>query len=119
MLIFATISRLGANSLLDIVVFGRACAHHINETMDKGKPHQKMPEDAGLEGFEALDAVRRAEGPKHVSEIRKDMQRVMQSDAAVFRTQVCLIRSVRRAVINLTNHNFPAGIARGRRKEDA
>jgi len=89
-------NRLGANSLLDIVVFGRACAHHINETMDKGKPHQKMPEDAGLEGFEALDAVRRAEGPKHVSEIRKDMQRVMQSDAAVFRTQESLEEGVKK-----------------------
>ena len=61
--------------------------------MDKGKPHQKLAEDAGIEGFESLHAVRTAEGPKHISEVRKDMQRVMQSDAAVFRTQVCIVSS--------------------------
>ena len=51
-------NRLGANSLLDIVVFGRACAHHIKDTLTPGKPHKAIPEEAGLETIEYLDAIR-------------------------------------------------------------
>ncbi|KAK9898542.1 succinate dehydrogenase [Cystobasidium minutum MCA 4210] len=87
-------NRLGANSLLDIVVFGRACAHHIAETMKPGQPHQKIAEDAGMESFAVLDEVRQSSGPKHTSVIRGDMQKVMQSDAAVFRTQSSLEEGV-------------------------
>lgn len=78
-------SRLGANSLLDIVVFGRACAKHIAENLEKGKPHEKIAEDAGMDSIAELDRVRQSSGPKHTSQIRSDMQKVMQSDAAVFR----------------------------------
>lgn len=53
-------NRLGANSLLDIVVFGRACAHHIKETLTPGKPHKAIPEDAGIESIENLDKIRYA-----------------------------------------------------------
>lgn len=83
-------NRLGANSLLDIVVFGRACSHHIDETLDKGKPHRKIAEDAGRESIENLDRLRTATGPKPTADIRADMQKVMQNDAAVFRTQESL-----------------------------
>jgi len=89
-------NRLGANSLLDIVVFGRACAHHINETLEKGKPHEKVAEDAGFQAFADLDAVRTSEGPKHTSEIRMAMQKTMQSDAAVFRTKESLEEGVKK-----------------------
>ena len=51
-------NRLGANSLLDIVVFGRAAAHHIKETLTPGKPHKAIPEDAGIESIEFLDKIR-------------------------------------------------------------
>lgn len=51
-------NRLGANSLLDIVVFGRACAHHIKETLTPGKPHKEIPQEAGLESIEFLDKIR-------------------------------------------------------------
>jgi succinate dehydrogenase (ubiquinone) flavoprotein subunit len=54
-------NRLGANSLLDIVVFGRACAHHIKETLTPGKPHKAIPEEAGIESIEYLDKIRLAE----------------------------------------------------------
>ena len=53
-------NRLGANSLLDIVVFGRACAHHIKETLEPGKPHKTIPEDAGIKSIEELDKIRYA-----------------------------------------------------------
>lgn len=71
-------NRLGANSLLDIVVFGRACAHHIAENLKPGVPHKKIREDAGMDSVRALDEVRTSSGPKHTSEIRADMQRAMQ-----------------------------------------
>jgi len=83
-------NRLGANSLLDIVVFGRACAHHIRDNLEPGKPHQKISEDAGMASIQELDRVRQSSGPKHTSQIRSDMQKVMQSDAAVFRTKESL-----------------------------
>ena len=51
-------NRLGANSLLDIVVFGRAAAHHIRDTFAPGKPHKAIPEDAGIESIEFLDKIR-------------------------------------------------------------
>ncbi|TIC14261.1 succinate dehydrogenase [Wallemia mellicola] len=87
-------NRLGANSLLDIVVFGRACANHIRDTWEAGKPHKKISENAGLFSIENLDKVRNATGPKPTSDIRLDMQKVMQSDAAVFRTEESLQEGV-------------------------
>jgi succinate dehydrogenase/fumarate reductase flavoprotein subunit len=51
-------NRLGANSLLDIVVFGRACAHHIKDTLTPGKPHKAIPDTAGIESIEYLDKIR-------------------------------------------------------------
>ncbi|KAJ3930193.1 MAG: succinate dehydrogenase [Lentinula lateritia] len=51
-------NRLGANSLLDIVVFGRACARHITETLSPGKPHKDIPQEAGLESIDFLDKIR-------------------------------------------------------------
>lgn len=87
-------NRLGANSLLDIVVFGRACAHHISENLTPGKPHKKIPEDAGFATIENLDKIRKADGPKPTADIRLAMQKAMQTDAAVFRTQKTLDEGV-------------------------
>jgi succinate dehydrogenase/fumarate reductase flavoprotein subunit len=79
-------NRLGANSLLDIVVFGRACAHHIKETLKPDTPHAPLPKDAGAETLARFDKVRYANGSIPTAEIRLEMQKTMQSDAAVFRT---------------------------------
>jgi succinate dehydrogenase (ubiquinone) flavoprotein subunit len=70
---------------LDIVVFGRACAHHIRDNSESGKPHEKIPENAGLESIEYLDQIRNSDGPEPTAKLRLDMQRAMQTDAAVFR----------------------------------
>jgi succinate dehydrogenase (ubiquinone) flavoprotein subunit len=51
-------NRLGANSLLDIVVFGRAVAHHIRDTFTPGKSHSVIPEESGIESIEFLDKIR-------------------------------------------------------------
>jgi succinate dehydrogenase (ubiquinone) flavoprotein subunit len=78
-------NRLGANSLLDIVVFGRACAIHIKDNLDPGKPHKVIPEEAGLKSIEDLDKIRTSDGSLSTAQIRLNMQKAMQADAAVFR----------------------------------
>ncbi|KAK5167043.1 succinate dehydrogenase flavoprotein subunit [Saxophila tyrrhenica] len=83
-------NRLGANSLLDIVVFGRACAMHISENNERGMPHTTAPEDIGLESLREMDAIRRSDGQTLGAQVRADMQKTMQSDIAVFRTASAL-----------------------------
>jgi succinate dehydrogenase / fumarate reductase, flavoprotein subunit len=83
-------NRLGSNSLLDLVVFGRAAAMRVAEIV---KPHQTprdLPKDAGEATLERLDRLRHAKGGTRTAEIRSNMQRTMQTDAAVFRTQETL-----------------------------
>ncbi|KAL0089488.1 succinate dehydrogenase flavoprotein subunit 1 SDH1 [Phycomyces blakesleeanus] len=87
-------NRLGANSLLDIVVFGRAVAHHIAETLEPNTPLKPFAADAGSETIANLDKLRHADGDKSTAQIRLHMQKVMQSDAAVFRTQETLDEGV-------------------------
>lgn len=83
-------NRLGANSLLDLVVFGRACALTIAE---ENKPGEKLPDfaaDAGEETVANLDAVRYADGCTATADLRLEMQKTMQNHAAVFRTEETL-----------------------------
>ena len=78
-------NRLGCNSLLDIVVFGRAAAHRAAELVRPDTPQKPLSSNAGEEALARLDAVRHSRGPRKTGEIRLDMQRVMQSNCAVFR----------------------------------
>lgn len=83
-------NRLGANSLLDLVVFGRACALRIAAI---AKPGDKVPDfkdEDGLAAIKNLDGLRHAKGSMHTPEIRMDLQKVMQNNAAVYRTQESL-----------------------------
>ncbi len=79
-------NRLGTNSLLDLVVFGRAAAIRAAETVEKGASRKPLPADAGAMAIERLEKTRNADGSRLTSEIRLEMQRIMQTDAAVFRT---------------------------------
>ncbi|CAB4035008.1 Succinate dehydrogenase [ubiquinone] flavo subunit, mitochondrial [Paramuricea clavata] len=79
-------NRLGANSLLDLVVFGRACAHFITEENKPGEQLPQLSSDAGEETVEELDKLRHADGNVTVADLRLEMQKIMQSNAAVFRT---------------------------------
>ncbi|KAK6420516.1 succinate dehydrogenase flavoprotein subunit [Elasticomyces elasticus] len=83
-------NRLGANSLLDIVVFGRACAQDIAANNERGMDHKAVPADIGHESLAEMEAIRNADGDKLGAEIRTDMQKVMQADIAVFRTKESL-----------------------------
>merc|ERR1719287_187008 len=80
-------NRLGANSLLDIVVFGRACANRIAEIAAPGDKVPDAPADVGMDSVAVLDKLRYAEGAIPTAEIRGEMQQVMQDGAAVYRTE--------------------------------
>ena len=79
-------NRLGSNSLLDLVVFGRAAAKHCAGTMQPGARHKPLGADAGQNSVERIDKLRNAKGSRSTAEIRLEMQRIMQNHAAVFRT---------------------------------
>ena len=79
-------NRLGSNSLLDLVVFGRAAAKFCTETMKPGARHKPLSEDAGQNSVARIDKLRHADGSRPSAEIRLEMQKVMQGHAAVFRT---------------------------------
>merc|ERR1719219_2266714 len=78
-------NRLGANSLLDLVVFGRACAHTITEENKPGDPIPEISKDAGEASVAKLDKFRFSNGKYTTAEIRLTMQKTMQTYAAVFR----------------------------------
>jgi succinate dehydrogenase / fumarate reductase flavoprotein subunit len=79
-------NRLGSNSLLDLVVFGREAARHCARVVKPGTPHRALKADSSAASLARLDKIRHAKGSRRTADIRLDMQRVMQSDAAVFRT---------------------------------
>ena len=78
-------NRLGGNSLIDLVVFGRAAAKTAAEIVTPGAPHKRLPPSAGEQSVERLDKVRSASGSMNTGEIRLAMQRTMQRYASVFR----------------------------------
>jgi succinate dehydrogenase / fumarate reductase flavoprotein subunit len=89
-------NRLGSNSLLDLVVFGREAARHCAEVVRPRASHQPLPKDAGDLAVSRLDHFRNARGKRRTAEIRLDMQRVMQNHAAVFRTGDVLAEGVQK-----------------------
>ncbi len=87
-------NRLGTNSLIDLVVFGRAAAKRAAELIKPGTKHKKLPADAGDYAVSRLDRLRHANGSRAVAEARLDMQRHMQRDAAVYRASASLKEGV-------------------------
>ena len=79
-------NRLGSNSLLDLVVFGRAVASRCAEVIKPDTPHRDLPSDALEPALTRLDKLRHANGGTPTAELRLKMQKTMQADAAVFRT---------------------------------
>jgi succinate dehydrogenase (ubiquinone) flavoprotein subunit len=89
-------NRLGANSLLDIVVFGRACALRINEIAKPGAKQPDLSSNIGEASIDNLDKLRYSKGPKSTASIRLEMQKAMQNHAAVYRTQDSLAEGVKK-----------------------
>jgi len=88
-------NRLGSNSLLDLVVFGRAVANRCAETIQPNQPHKRLAGDAADRAIANLDRLRNAAGDTPTAVIRDRMQRSMQAHAAVFRTQETLAEGVK------------------------
>ena len=87
-------NRLGTNSLLDIVVFGRAAAQRALKTVEKGSSHAPLPKNVTDKILTRLDKVRFAKGDVSVGEIRNSMQNAMQRHAAVFRSNKSMEQGV-------------------------
>ncbi len=79
-------NRLGSNSLLDLVVFGREAARHCARVVKPGTSHRAFKADAQDAAISRLDKFRQAKGTRRSADLRLEMQRIMQNDAAVFRT---------------------------------
>jgi succinate dehydrogenase / fumarate reductase flavoprotein subunit len=79
-------NRLGSNSLVDLVVFGRAAALRCVESIERGAGHADLAKDAGDYAIARLDRLRYADGATSTAELRVRMQKVMQENCAVFRT---------------------------------
>ncbi len=94
-------NRLGSNSLLDLVVFGRAAAYRCGEIIKPGSKHPSLPDNSGEATLERLDKLRHADGTRPTSQIRLEMQRIMQNHAAVFRTG-----DVLREGVDMLNQTF-------------
>ncbi|MCC2112780.1 MAG: succinate dehydrogenase/fumarate reductase flavoprotein subunit, partial [Hyphomicrobiales bacterium] len=77
---------LGSNSLIDLVVFGRAAGLRCAETLKPGEKHADLPADAGDAALGRVDRLRNANGGTPTAELRLRMQKAMQSNCAVFRT---------------------------------
>ena len=87
-------NRLGSNSLLDLVVFGRAAGKRAAEVVQKGAPHKRLADDHLEPILARLDKLRNASGSLSTAEIRDNMQQTMQNHAAVFRTSESLAEGV-------------------------
>ena len=78
-------NRLGSNSLIDLVVFGKAAADRINDTTSKDTANNDIPQSVVDEVVSRFDKTRNSEGDIPTSELRSSMQKVMQKHCAVFR----------------------------------
>ena len=89
-------NRLGSNSLIDLVVFGRAAAIQAGKVVDKDAPNPTLNQASIDQCFDRFDGLRHADGSTGTAELRLEMQRAMQEDAAVFRTDKTLDEGVKK-----------------------
>ncbi len=89
-------NRLGSNSLIDLVVFGRATGLHLKETVTPNMKQRPLPSDSAGLALDRLDHFRSAKGGSPTAEIRLEMQQTMQKHAAVFRDTALLSEGVER-----------------------
>ncbi|MDD5029757.1 MAG: succinate dehydrogenase flavoprotein subunit [Rhodoferax sp.] len=87
-------NRLGCNSLLDIVVFGRAAGLHIIETNNNSKEHKPIPANGADISLERLNRLNNATGGEYAQNVADDMRNIMQKHASVFRTQASMDEGV-------------------------
>ena len=83
-------NRLGSNSLIDLVVFGRATGHRLKETIDPAAAQEELPADSADFALGRLDHFRHADGGSPTAEVRLEMQRTMTKGCAVFRDEALM-----------------------------
>ncbi|WP_336986299.1 succinate dehydrogenase flavoprotein subunit [Altererythrobacter aquiaggeris] len=94
-------NRLGSNSLIDLVVFGRATGHRLAELIKPGTAKEELPADSSDLALGRLDRFRHADGGSPTARIRNDMQKTMQKHAAVFRNDALLAEGLEKmAAVN-------------------
>lgn len=87
-------NRLGTNSLLDLLVFGRAAGHHIVEASLKARSHKALPADAADQSLARLARLEASTSGEYAQDVANDMRKAMQQHAGVFRTQASLDEGV-------------------------
>ncbi len=87
-------NRLGSNSLIDLVVFGKAAAKRAAELVKSGSPHEAVSNDETKKCLDRFDKIRNSNGSTKTAELRLSMQKTMQSKCAVFRTEKTLKEGV-------------------------
>jgi len=87
-------NRLGSNSLIDLVVFGKAAAKRAAELIKPNSPHEKISKDETDKSLNRFDKLRNGNGSNKTSELRLSMQKTMQSKCAVFRTEKTLKQGI-------------------------
>jgi succinate dehydrogenase / fumarate reductase flavoprotein subunit len=89
-------NRLGTNSLLDLLVFGRSAGNHIVEFASRTKSHKPVPADAAERTLERLNRLENASGGEYAQDVANDIRQTMQKHAGVFRTQAGMDEGVAR-----------------------
>ena len=87
-------NRLGSNSLIDLVVFGRAAAKRAAELIKPGMPHEEVPQSETDKCLNRFDKIRNSNGGTRTADLRASMQKTMQTKCAVFRTDKTLQEGV-------------------------
>ena len=87
-------NRLGSNSLIDLVVFGRAAAKRAAEIVKPGTPHEKISDIETEKCLDRFEKLRNGNGTNRTADLRLAMQKTMQSKCAVFRTEKTLKEGV-------------------------
>ncbi len=98
-------NRLGSNSLLDLVIFGRAAARQCADTISANQKHSNLPAEASERIIAKFDKIRFADGGKPTAEIRNEMQLIMQNHAGVFRTEKTLKKGIEKLATTLESFN--------------
>ena len=89
-------NRLGTNSLLDLLVFGRAAGRHIVESTRASRSHKPLPKDAAERSLARLNRLQDATGGEYAQDVANDIRATMQQHAGVFRTQASMDEGVRK-----------------------
>lgn len=87
-------NRLGTNSLLDLIVFGRAAAIQAGKLIKPNAPHKKLPEDVSQVALDRFDRIRNSDGNTPTAKVLLTLQKNMQNHCAVFRTEVTLQKGI-------------------------